>query len=148
MGRVALMVVLILVAAAAAVPPVRITVRRLVTGGATVEQRLSECSAAESRLRERFEKTSIVYPPARIVLVGLKAERELRVLAAASGAWREVARFPILAASGGPGPKLVEGDRQVPEGFYGIESVNPNSFYHLAPARELPQRRGSPARRG
>jgi len=29
-------------------------------------------------------------------------------------------------------PKLKEGDQQVPEGIYRIESLNPNSLYHLA----------------
>jgi murein L,D-transpeptidase YafK len=40
--------------------------------------------------------------------------------------------YPILAASGTAGPKTREGDRQVPEGEYEIESLNPNSLYHLA----------------
>jgi murein L,D-transpeptidase YafK len=30
------------------------------------------------------------------------------------------------------GPKLQEGDNQVPEGLYRIESLNPNSAFHLA----------------
>ena len=34
--------------------------------------------------------------------------------------------------SGKLGPKLKEGDRQVPEGIYELESLNPNSLYHLA----------------
>ena len=38
---------------------------------------------------------------------------------------------PILAASGVSGPKR-EGDKQVPEGFYRIELLNPNSRYHLS----------------
>lgn len=41
-------------------------------------------------------------------------------------------KLPILRASGGPGPKLAEGDGQVPEGIYAIESLNPNSRHHLA----------------
>ena len=45
---------------------------------------------------------------------------------------RFVRAYPILAASGGPGPKLKEGDRQVPEGVYAIESLNPNSLFHLS----------------
>jgi len=40
--------------------------------------------------------------------------------------------YPILGLSAGPGPKLREGDRQVPEGLYAVESLNPNSRYHLA----------------
>jgi murein L,D-transpeptidase YafK len=34
--------------------------------------------------------------------------------------------------SGVLGPKLKEGDMQVPEGLYKVESLNPNSLYHLA----------------
>jgi murein L,D-transpeptidase YafK len=40
--------------------------------------------------------------------------------------------YSVLAASGHNGPKLREGDRQVPEGFYRITSLNPNSSYHLS----------------
>ena len=43
-----------------------------------------------------------------------------------------LARYPIRAASGALGPKLREGDRQVPEGVYDIESLNPNSRFHVA----------------
>lgn len=34
--------------------------------------------------------------------------------------------------SGGPGPKRRAGDRQVPEGFYEIDGLNPNSLFHLS----------------
>src|SRR5690606_33287906 len=50
----------------------------------------------------------------------------------AHGAWVAVHQYPVLAASGQAGPKLREGDRQVPEGFYAIESLHPNSRFHLA----------------
>ena len=42
--------------------------------------------------------------------------------------------YPICNWSGQLGPKLREGDRQSPEGFYTItrEQMNPNSKYHLA----------------
>lgn len=42
--------------------------------------------------------------------------------------------YPIAAASGDLGPKLAEGDGQVPEGFYYVppSAMNPNSTYHLA----------------
>ena len=43
-----------------------------------------------------------------------------------------IRRYPILAVSGVLGPKLREGDRQVPEGLYEIESLNPNSAYHVS----------------
>ncbi len=42
--------------------------------------------------------------------------------------------YPIAAASGSLGPKLVEGDGQVPEGFYFVTpgAMNPNSAFHLS----------------
>jgi murein L,D-transpeptidase YafK len=40
--------------------------------------------------------------------------------------------YAICSSSGGLGPKRVQGDGQVPEGFYYIESFNPVSSYHLA----------------
>ncbi|MGJ8672049.1 L,D-transpeptidase family protein [Rubritalea sp.] len=42
--------------------------------------------------------------------------------------------YPIAAMSGNLGPKLAEGDRQAPEGFYAVSErlMNPRSRYHLA----------------
>jgi len=42
--------------------------------------------------------------------------------------------YPVCAYSGGLGPKLRQGDKQSPEGFYTIteEQLRPNSKYHLA----------------
>ncbi len=43
-------------------------------------------------------------------------------------------KYPICCYSGYPGPKLMEGDWQSPEGFYLVSArqMNPNSSYHLA----------------
>lgn len=40
--------------------------------------------------------------------------------------------FDICAKSGSLGPKLKQGDGQVPEGIYYIDRFNPNSLYHLS----------------
>src|ERR1039458_10421881 len=40
--------------------------------------------------------------------------------------------FQIYAISGILGPKRVQGDCQVPEGFYYINDFNPQSNYHLS----------------
>ncbi|WP_206057278.1 murein L,D-transpeptidase family protein [Nitratireductor sp. XY-223] len=42
--------------------------------------------------------------------------------------------YPICSYSGDLGPKLMEGDRQSPEGFYSVSAgqLNPNSSYHLS----------------
>ncbi len=100
----------------------------------TVAERVQKYGAkARSRLAPHFQRAQVAYPPRRVALVGLKAERRLQVYAAGpTNGYRFICSYPILAASGGPGPKLREGDRQVPEGIYPIELLNPNSLYHLS----------------
>jgi hypothetical protein len=86
-----------------------------------------------ARLRPDFVKAGVSYPPERVVLVAFKQERRLDLLAGGkTGKLRLVRSFPILGASGKAGPKLREGDGQVPEGFYRIELLNPNSNFHLS----------------
>lgn len=59
---------------------------------------------------------------------------QLFVRSRASGKFVLFRTYPIAAASGVLGPKLVEGDGQVPEGFYHVPpaAMNPASRYHLA----------------
>jgi hypothetical protein len=102
-----------------------------------IDMRLQQYgAAARERLYPFFEKAGMPYPPGRLILLGLKQEKRLEIWAAAGGDPAAPPRFirdyPILAASGTDGPKRREGDRQVPEGFYRIESLNPNSRFHLS----------------
>lgn len=99
----------------------------------TVSDRLAEFgSAARDRLKPQFQKVGVSFPPENVVLVALKDERILELYAGAGTQKKLIHRYPILAASGGPGPKLRDGDNQVPEGIYRIESLNPNSAYHVS----------------
>src|ERR1700726_559172 len=64
-----------------------------------------------------------------------KEEAELEVWKQdPTGHFELLKTFPICRWSGDLGPKLHEGDRQTPEGFYTItpELMNPNSHYYLA----------------
>jgi murein L,D-transpeptidase YafK len=64
-----------------------------------------------------------------------KEEAELEVWKQdVSGHFQLLKVYPICRWSGDLGPKLHEGDRQAPEGFYTITSelMNPNSNYYLA----------------
>jgi murein L,D-transpeptidase YafK len=72
-------------------------------------------------------------------LSSLPAGKQLTILAYKSDKFLDVfydntliMTIPILAASGGTGPKIKEGDRQVPEGIYTIDVLNPNSSYYLS----------------
>jgi hypothetical protein len=104
------------------------------TGEKTVADRLAEFgSVVHSRLQPRFGEVGVAYPPKKLILVGLKQERQLELWVSDNAHdFRFLKTYPILAASGTSGPKLKEGDRQVPEGLYKIESLNPNSRFHLA----------------
>jgi murein L,D-transpeptidase YafK len=64
-----------------------------------------------------------------------KEEAELEVWKQdTTGHFQILKTYPICRWSGDLGPKLHEGDRQAPEGFYTItpELMNPNSNYYLA----------------
>lgn len=100
----------------------------------TLKQRLAELApAAQSRLIAKFAAAQASWPPAEITLVAIKDERALELYARpAGGGWKHIHRYRVLAASGGAGPKLRQGDRQVPEGVYGISFLNPNSQYHVS----------------
>jgi hypothetical protein len=84
-------------------------------------------------LCEAFRKAGVDYPPSALELRAFKQEKRIDLIAPdRSGTLVRVESIPILGASGGPGPKLREGDRQVPEGDYRIELLNPNSAFHLS----------------
>src|ERR1700749_4813844 len=70
-----------------------------------------------------------------IVVRVFKEEAELEVWKQdATGLFQILKTYPICRWSGDLGPKLQEGDRQAPEGFYTItpELMNPNSNYYLS----------------
>lgn len=68
-----------------------------------------------------------------LTLIGLKSERLLEVWAHQTGQPpQHITTYPFTGYSGKLGPKLREGDRQIPEGLYQIEYLNPNSSYHLS----------------
>ena len=104
------------------------------TNRKTVAERFGQFGeAARARWKPYFSNAEVVYPPANVKLVAVKTEHILQIYAAdKSGRNHWIRSCPILAASGDPGPKLREGDGQVPEGIYPIESLNPNSLFHVA----------------
>lgn len=94
------------------------------------------------RVRERWKPyvaaAGLSYPPPELALLGFKRERRLEVWARAEGPWARIDVLPILAASGGDGPKLRQGDRQVPEGLYRLIAFNPRSAFHLSMMVDYP----------
>lgn len=112
---------------AVAAPPLK-------PGPYTVADRLVQYGdVVRARWEPAFSANGIAYPPRKVALIGLKDENVLEVwVASGDGRWCHVRDYPILGMSGKLGPKLREGDGQAPEGLYRIESLNPNSAYHLS----------------
>lgn len=104
-------------------------------GRYTVDERVAmHAGAVEARLTPAFVAAGLSYPPARLAYVAFKDQRVLDVYARQSDVvpWTKVLSYPIQGISGQLGPKLREGDRQVPEGIYRAEFLNANSRFHLS----------------
>jgi hypothetical protein len=110
------------------------------SGGHTVDSRLAEFGEpARARLAPHFAAAGVPLPPAELALLAFKDSAELQLYArAGDGDWRHIRRYPIRAASGVAGPKLREGDLQVPEGEYAVTFLNANSAYHVSLRLDYP----------
>ena len=74
-----------------------------------------------------------------LTLLCFKEERIIEVWTTRKNGVRQtVQTFPFTGFSGKIGPKLREGDRQIPEGIYRIEYLNPNSSFHLSMKVDYP----------
>lgn len=89
-------------------------------------------NSVKDKLGYYFQKAHVAYPPREMALLAFKQEKKLELWARDHGEFRLIRDYFIMAASGDAGPKLKQGDRQVPEGIYRITDLNPNSHYHLS----------------
>lgn len=88
----------------------------------------------EDSLKKQFEDKKLQWPPQQLYLRSFKYDRQLEVWIKETdqGAFKLFKTYRVCMQSGTMGPKRMEGDYQVPEGFYYINEFNPNSNYHLA----------------
>jgi hypothetical protein len=115
----------------------------MTAGGKSQARSLEEAIAlfgadARARLAPHFAAAGLSYPPRRLVFLAMKEEAELEVWAGSGDEMILLRRYPIKRLSGQAGPKLREGDRQVPEGIYRIVGFNPNSRFHLSMKLDYP----------
>eukprot|EP00903_Cladosiphon_okamuranus_P003720 g3718.t1 len=100
------------------------------------QKRAKEVESRVSRpLAARLEERSLeLGSPVFIRAFKEELELELFVRNPETGKFELFETYPIAGSSGQLGPKLAEGDRQVPEGFYYVppSAMNPNSRYHLS----------------
>lgn len=81
-----------------------------------------------ARFSERLAASGLK-PGAPVLVRIFKRDFELELWMQRDGKFRRFATYPICRWSGWLGPKLTEGDRQAPEGFYTVDAsaLNPNS---------------------
>ena len=108
--------------------------------GFTVYDRLQQYGyPARRRLAPYFRAAGVDYPPQTVVLAAFKWEKRVELYAGnAPDDLKFIRYYDLLAASGVLGPKLREGDRQVPEGIYRFTRLNANSSFHLSVKVDYP----------
>ena len=91
-------------------------------------------SNMEDSVRKQFEDKKLTWPPQAMYVRSFKYDRQLEVWVKgnAKEPFKLFKSYKVCMQSGTMGPKRMEGDYQVPEGFYYINEFNPNSNYHLA----------------
>jgi murein L,D-transpeptidase YafK len=91
-------------------------------------------SNREDSLKKQVAAKKLVWPLKNIYIRSFKYNGELEVWArnSKSDSFSFFKKYKICALAGTMGPKRMEGDYQVPEGFYYINDFNANSNYHLS----------------
>jgi len=110
---------------------------RAVLGKAKGQRTTAEVIAAlEPTIAGRFAKVEELTDGRDLAILAFKEEQVVQLYknvgSKKAASWTFVKSWPFTATCGQSGPKLKEGDRQIPEGVYGIEYLNPNSSYHLS----------------
>ena len=88
----------------------------------------------QDTLQKQFDHQKLAWPPASLYIRSFKHDRQLEVWVKSDlkTPYKLFKTYKVCMQSGGIGPKRMEGDYQVPEGFYYINEFNPNSNYHLS----------------
>lgn len=92
-------------------------------------------AAYEADVQDRLSGAPIIKDkkyPEKLLIYADKKTQMLFAYGMSDGKFHLIKAYKFTAMSGVAGPKLKEGDRQIPEGIYRLESFNPNSRYHLS----------------
>lgn len=99
----------------------------------TVEAVIKACRPkTEQRFKPLLERFGLSFPPEKLDLLAFKHDKRLEVYTEKDGRKIKLHTYAFTALSGKLGPKRHEGDKQVPEGIYGVGYLNPNSRFHLS----------------
>jgi len=114
---------------------------KIVERNITIIKRVEENLTSIQKLKRYLANSDFILYPKKLTLIGLKHERRLEVWGRGDkGEWRHIHDYNFTSFSGRLGPKLKEGDRQIPEGIYGISYLNPNSKFHLSMKIDYPNK--------
>ena len=88
----------------------------------------------EDTLQKQFAAKKLIWPLKYMYIRSFKYNSELQVWVRNSltDSFKLFKTYKVCALAGTMGPKRMEGDYQVPEGFYYINEFNANSMYHLS----------------
>lgn len=88
----------------------------------------------EDTLRNQFKARGLEWPARFLYIRSFKYDSQLEVWVknSAKEQYKLFKTYKVCALAGTLGPKRMEGDYQVPEGFYYINEFNPRSTYHLS----------------
>lgn len=94
----------------------------------------SALKSKEDSLKAQFAKAGISWPAKQLYIRSFKYDSQLEVWVRNTNLepYKLFKTYKVCAMAGAIGPKRMEGDYQVPEGFYCINEFNPNSSYHLS----------------
>ncbi len=88
--------------------------------------------SVEERIQTDLNEAGFENFPEKLIMAAFKEEQKLLVFGEDDGGLKFIKEYPFTAYSGKLGPKLKEGDKQIPEGIYKVEYLNPNSSYYLS----------------
>lgn len=88
----------------------------------------------EDTLKKQFKARGLEWPAKQIYIRSFKYDSQLEVWVRNNSdeEFKLFKTYKVCAMAGSLGPKRMDGDYQVPEGFYYITRFNPNSEYHLS----------------
>ncbi|WP_114236178.1 L,D-transpeptidase family protein [Paracnuella aquatica] len=88
----------------------------------------------EDTLQRQFKTKGLEWPAKYLYIRNFKYDGQLEVWVRndRKDEFKLFKTYKVCALAGSLGPKRMEGDYQVPEGFYFINEFNPRSTYHLS----------------
>ena len=100
----------------------------------TLERPANAMSRREDTIQRQFESKGLVWPAKYVYIRSFKFDSQMEVWVKneRKEAYKLFKTYKVCALAGTLGPKRMEGDYQVPEGFYYINEFNPKSTYHLS----------------